>query len=331
MKPKLLIVELWGLGDLIIATPIIRAAAERYDVTLLAKPFALDLRPRLWPGVNVVPFVAPWTAFKGKYRLWQWHWPQILRLGREFETGHFEWGLSARWDPRDHLILKLIGVKNRLGFPRAGSTILLSHPLAKPDPEAHRYEYWRTGARALGLDLPQREKIPISTPRNPQTVLIHSGAGQTIRVWPLVNYRGLAARLREQGFAVQIACDPEQRDWWLRSGESGVATPPNVADLIALTDHAGVFIGNDSGPGHLAAFCGVPTFTIFGPQVAEWFVPLHPWAEWMDGKVCPYMPCSDYCRYPVPFCIRNITEMEVWPRVEKFVHTHCKTEAVNVR
>jgi hypothetical protein len=64
-----------------------------------------------------------------------------------------------------------------------------------------------------------------------------------------------------------------------------------------LIDRAGAFIGNDSGPGHLAAFCGVPTFTLFGPQLPEWFAPLHPGSEWLEGKACPYKPCSDYCRY----------------------------------
>src|SRR5436309_3136442 len=67
VKPKLLIVELWGLGDLVIATPFLRAAAEEFDVTLVAKPFARDLQARFWPQVNVLTFVAPWTAFKGKY------------------------------------------------------------------------------------------------------------------------------------------------------------------------------------------------------------------------------------------------------------------------
>ena len=46
MKPKLLIVELWGLGDLVIATPLLRTAAQRFDITLLAKPYALDLQRR---------------------------------------------------------------------------------------------------------------------------------------------------------------------------------------------------------------------------------------------------------------------------------------------
>ena len=320
MKPKLLIVELWGLGDLVIATPLLRAATERFDITLLAKPYALDLQRRLWPEVRVVPFVAPWTAFKHKYRLWQWPWREIIRLRHRLVREHFDSGLSARWDPRDHLLLKLAGVRNRIGFPRVGSRIFLTRPLARPEPEAHRYESWRAVARALDLELPPREKIPIPAVPRRETVLIHSGAGQSVRVWPLENYRRLATRLRGKKIPVQIACDPDQRGWWLKAGEDCVATPATVTELIALTDRAGAFIGNDSGPGHLAAFCGVPTFTVFGPQLPEWFAPLHPAAEWMEGRVCPYMPCSDYCEYPTPHCLWNIPESEVFCRVDKFLH-----------
>jgi len=322
LKPKLLIVELWGLGDLVIATPLLRAAAERFDITLLAKPYALDLQRRLWPGVQVVPFVAPWTAFKNKYRLWQWPWLEISRLRRQLAAEQFASGLSARWDPRDHLLLKLAGVRDRIGFPRVGSRIFLTRPLARPEPEAHRYESWRAVARALDIELPSREKIAIPAIPRRETVLIHSGAGQPVRVWPLENYRRLAACLRENKIAVQIACDPDQRDWWLRAGENRVAAPATVTELIALTDLAGAFIGNDSGPGHLAAFCGVPTFTLFGPQLPEWFAPLHPAAEWMEGRVCPYMPCSDYCRYPAPRCLWDMPEEEVFARAEKFAARH---------
>jgi len=322
LKPKLLIVELWGLGDLVIATPLLRTAAERFDITLLAKPYALDLQRRLWPGVRVVPFVAPWTAFKNKYRLWQWPWLEISRLRRQLAAEQFASGLSARWDPRDHLLLKLAGVRDRIGFPRVGSRIFLTRPLARPEPEAHRYESWRAVARALDIELPPREKIAIPAIPRRETVLIHSGAGQPVRVWPLENYRRLAACLRENKIAVQIACDPDQRDWWLRAGENRVAAPATVTELIALTDLAGAFIGNDSGPGHLAAFCGVPTFTLFGPQLPEWFAPLHPAAEWMEGRVCPYMPCSDYCRYPAPRCLWDMPEEEVFARAEKFAARH---------
>jgi ADP-heptose:LPS heptosyltransferase len=135
----------------------------------------------------------------------------------------------------------------------------------------------------------------------------------------LENYQQLVARLRQKEFRVQVACDPEQRDWWLHRGETTLATPRTVTELIALVDRAAAFIGNDSGPGHLAAFAGVPTFTIFGPQLPEWFAPLHPAAGWAEGKACPYKPCSDYCRFAQPICLTGWTEPEIWARIESFV------------
>lgn len=326
MKPKLLIVELWGLGDLVIATPFLRATAEKFDVTLLAQPYALDLQRRLWPGIRVVTFIAPWTAFKDKYRVWRWPWNEMGKLREQLAAEQFEHGLSARWDPRDHLLLKLFGVENRIGFPRLRSRIFLTQPIPRPAPESHRYESWRAVARALSIDLPPRDNLPISPGRG-RTVMIHSGAGQPVRVWPLKNYQALAAHLRHAGHEVQIVCDPDQRQWWLDAGEKTVATPTTVTELIHWTDRAAVFIGNDSGPGHLAAFCGVPTFTIFGPQLPEWFAPLHPQAEWIEGKVCPYLPCSDYCRFPTPFCLWDIKEPEVWRRVEQFLARYARNLA----
>src|SRR5262249_38130134 len=110
-----------------------------------------------------------------------------------------------------------------------------------------------------------------------------------------------------------------QRAWWLRAGEKDLATPTTVSELLALIDEASLFIGNDSGPGHLAAFCGVPTFTVFGPQLPEWFAPLHPGSAWIDGKPCPFKPCSDYCRFEAARCMIDSTEEEVWPLLDDFV------------
>jgi ADP-heptose:LPS heptosyltransferase len=320
-KPRLLIIELWGLGDLVIATPFLRAALQKYDVTVVAKPYAKDLQSRLWPGAHVIPFVAPWTAFRRKYRIHGWPWGEMFRLGRVIRDTGFDVGLSARWDPRDHLLLAFAGAKERLGFPRIGSRIFLTKALDRPDAAAHRYEYWRTLGRAIGIELPARENIVIPRQNGSAAgeILVHTGAGQPVRVWPLESYRALVGHLRQNQCRVLVVCDPEQRDWWLHNGESDVATPRSVAELLALLDHASAMIGNDSGPGHLAAFTGVPTFTIFGPQLPEWFAPLHPAAKWVDGKACPYKPCSDYCRFARPVCLDGWAEAEVWPRIESFV------------
>jgi ADP-heptose:LPS heptosyltransferase len=326
VKPTLLVVELWGLGDLVIATPFLRAASGKYNVRLLAKPYANDLQARFWPAVTVVPFIAPWTAFRRKYQLWSWPWRDIFRL-RRLARPRFDIGLTARWgDPRDHLLLQLLRVRRRLGFPRLGSQIFLTEPLIRPDPGAHRYEYWRTLGRALQLDLPVREKLPAAPRSSACEVLVHTGAGQPVRVWPLERYSHLVARLRHEGRPVQVACDPDQRGWWLEAGEKDVATPRTVGELMVLIGRAGAFVGHDSGPSHLAALCGVPTFTVFGPQLPEWFAPLHPGGEVLEGKPCPYKPCSDYCRFPTPLCIVNSGEEEVGSRVETFLRRVLKPE-----
>jgi ADP-heptose:LPS heptosyltransferase len=102
----------------------------------------------------------------------------------------------------------------------------------------------------------------------------------------------------------------------MKLGETQVSTPANVGELLALLDGHGCFIGNDSGPGHIAAACGLATFTIFGPQLPEWFAPVSPLARWIEGKPCPYKPCSDYCHFAVAHCITRITEEEVWEKIQ---------------
>lgn len=328
MKPKLLVVELWGLGDLVIATPFLQAAGEKYEVTLLAKPFAKDLQPRFWAPVKVVPFVAPWTAFMHKYRLLAWPWRQLFRLRNQLAAEHFDFGVSARWDPRNHLLLQLVRAKMRLGFPRLGSQRFLGQPLVRPGPSEHSYENWRVLARALGFELPPRERLIPPSARAGSEILVHTGAGQPVRVWPLNRYRNLIARLRQNNYRVQVVCDPDQESWWAETGEKGLAIPRTVAELLALVDRAGAFIGNDSGPGHLAAFSGVPTFTLFGPQLPEWFAPLHPASDWIEGKACPYKPCSDYCRFALPYCMVNSGLEEVWARVEGFLARTLKPSRV---
>jgi ADP-heptose:LPS heptosyltransferase len=324
VKPKLLIIELWGLGDLAIATPFLRKACEQFDVTLLAKPFALDLQPHFWPEVKVIPFNAPWTAFafRHKYQLFSWPWRMMFSVWKSLFRERFDVALSARWDPRDHFLLNLTGARARMGFPRVGSRMFLTHPLASPDHAAHRYENWLTIARSLNLNLEPRDKLHFPAQLEGKVVLIHTGAAQPVRVWPLERYRVLVEKLRARGETVKVVCNPEQQTWWKNAGETEVAAPQTVSELLQCMEGAGVFLGNDSGPGHLAAVSGIPTFTFFGPQIVEWFVPLHPEAEFMEGKACPYKPCSDYCRYPVPHCLWNITVEEVWPKVGKFVERH---------
>ena len=302
VRPRLLVTELWGIGDLALALPFLRRAVEGADVTLLAKPHAAPLLARFAPGVKLVPFTAPWTAFRGKYRLHRWPWGEFRRLRRELGTPAFDVGVSARADPRDHVLLAFAGARRRIGFPRAGSRLLLTEPLPPP-PAPHRADHWRALAAALGWELPPASlSMPPATP-NGRRVVIHTGAGQAVRQWPADRFAVIAARLQAAGWNV-VMLDDSLRD---------------LGQLLDTLSGAARFVGNDSGPGHLAALLDIPTFTIFGPQLPELFAPQHPQAAWIEGAPCAYKPCFDACHFAEPHCIRTLTIDEVWSRLEAWL------------
>jgi ADP-heptose:LPS heptosyltransferase len=316
-KPRLLIFELWGLGDLAMASPFIKAACEKYDVTLLAKAYARDLHP-LWPGAKLIIWNAPWTAFRKKYHIWRWDWRELIRVIRQLRGEKFDLAVSPRWDPRDHFLMVIAGVKQRFGFPRVGSRLFLTR-YQNFQHGRHRYEDWRDLGKWLGLNLPARNDLKFVASPKEQKIIVHTGASQPTRVWPLENFRKIACRLRESGLQVTIACDRDQREWWLNHGEADVYTAGSVAELHELFRDGTAFIGNDSGPGHLAAVCGLPTFTIFGPSFPVQYAPLHPQAQWLEGKPCLYKPCKDYCRFEEPRCLNQNSVDECWSAVQSFL------------
>ena len=302
MSPRLLVTELWGLGDLALALPFLQAATAHTTVTLLAKPQAAPLLARFAPAVELVPLTAPWTAFSGKYRLLHWPWRELARVRRDLRASQFDLGVSARPDPRDHALLALVGARRRLGFPRAGSQLLLTQSLPEPS-RPHRADHWRALAATLGWDLsPLAARLPPSASAS-RRVVIHTGAGHPVRKWPVERFNELAARLRAAGWEV-VMLDDSLRD---------------LGPLLDTLATAGRFIGNDSGPGHLAALLGVPTFTIFGPQLPELFAPQHPQAAWIEGAPCPYKPCFDACRFPAPNCLLDLTGEAVWVEVQDWL------------
>lgn len=293
--PRLLVLELWGLGDLALALPFLRAATAHYRVTLVAPPHAAPLLNRFAPAVDLLPFSAPWTAFTGKYRLHRWPWPALAQLRRTLRELRFDLAVSARPDPRDHFLLALSGAPRRVGFPRAGSGLLLSRPLPAPS-RPHRADHWAALAADFGFPL----AAPAPAPRPGRRIVIHAGAARAVRRWPLDRFQLIADQMRADGWNV-VLLDDSLRDL------------DRLLDELSAADR---FIGNDSGPGHLAALLGVPTFTIFGPQLPELFAPQHPQAAWIEGAPCPHKPCFDACRFPAPRCILDLGAAEVSARIK---------------
>jgi ADP-heptose:LPS heptosyltransferase len=114
------------------------------------------------------------------------------------------------------------------------------------------------------------------------SAVIHPGAGSPAKCWPVDRFIDLASRLRADGRAVRFILGEIERERWC-AGEidalrqaGDVKEPSDYLQLLEILQPASLYIGNDSGPGHLAAIIGVPTFSLFGPTDPAHWKPLGP-------------------------------------------------------
>lgn len=316
---RLLVAELRGMGDLAILMPFLQAAVQRYDVTLLAVPNAAGLLRRFAPEVELIPCVAPWALFSGGWDLPRWPWRRLLGVVRALRARRFAAAVSVWPLASDHLFLRLAGARRLLGFSQKGAAWLLDRDLRREE-HTHRPAAWRRLAAELNLPALATAQ-PRLRPAVPRRLVLHSGASQHLRVWPLPRYAALLTRLRARGWSPVVLCDRWQLPRWHELGETSVRVAADMDELAETIARGAAFLGNDSGPGHLAALCGVPTFTIFGPQLPALFAPGHPRAGWTEGQPCAYKPCYDRCRFAEPHCLTGVTADAVWPRLATWLDT----------
>jgi ADP-heptose:LPS heptosyltransferase len=325
-----LVIELWWLGDATLMTSIVRGLLEDgWKVTILAKPQTRAFLGPIYPQIDWIEFEAPWTPLYGKYKLWRWPWREIFGVLKELRARRFDAALSIRWDPREHFLVWLAGIPRRIGFKTPWSFWFLNEPISGRNPNLHRVEDWWEVQRHLGGSgascLPPRliadpkltELFRARFSRDPRPVLaIHCGARIALRRWPLAYFRELIARLRRE-FDFQLALFPDLDGYGneLQSLADHTLTGLTTAEMLAAFNVMSHLICNDSGPSHLADALGVPVTAIFGPGNPAKLRPFHSDNLAVIHNNCPYHPCSDYCRFPEPNCLTQLTPALVWPEI----------------
>jgi heptosyltransferase-2 len=330
---KLLVLEFWGLGDLSFATPLLRAARGNYEVTLVGKLHAEALLKPTFPEVRFISFDAPWSAYRGKYALWRWNWPRLIRLIFELRRERFDAVVSVRNDPRDHLLMAMIGAARRCGFPRRGSSIFLTDHVARSQPKQHKVEDWRDVGTALGLDAvrtldPWLDHAAYRTPIGEATfshiekpvVCLHPGARIPVRRWPEPYFaKVIEALRREFDFHLLLIPDPDGYGTGLTRFADTVLRPLEVRELVDVLGRSDLLLCNDSGPGHIAASCLRPVIPIFGPTDPDWFRPWGGRHRIIIRDICPRRPCFDYCAYQKPYCMTRLTPAEAEPEIRELI------------
>jgi len=272
------------LGDCVMALPMINETGEAYSgahVTLLTpRPLAKLFRPN--PAIDNIIEIPP-EHIHGLMAVVK---IRDLISPYSFEIGYIlppSFGAAAGF--------KLAGVKERIGYIADGRRLLLTKPITLPEPvnETHRSELYfnllRRGAQTdlhftrpkLFLndeDIDQGNKLleRFGLAEQDKYACVAFRAVAESRRWGMENYRELIKTFISR-FALKVvligSADDQQEGIALAEATStkevfNLAGKTDLREVAAILSRAQVFVGNDSGPAHLAAAVGAPVVVLSG-------------------------------------------------------------------
>jgi len=197
---------------------------------------------------------------------------------------------------RPAILAFLSGAPVRISYSNEGSwrRRLYTHSIKSKIYSKHLVDYHLDALRELGLEIfndsiridvgkgvfdSLREKMPEAF-GDGKKVVIHPGAGRELKQWGAGNFARLADMLSTDCKVFVVAGPTEKsllNDLVGRMGTkpAGASSGLTVYEFAALCELCDMFIGNDSGPMHIAS---AKTFTvgIFGPTWPEF---IGPWTE----------------------------------------------------
>lgn len=300
---RILAIRLDSLGDVLMTGPALRAlGSRRARVTLLTSPAGAEAAGLL-PGIeDVIVYDAPWMKATAPRSGPAPERAMISRLRRRSFDAAVIFTVYSQSPLPAALLCHLAGIRLRAAHCRENPYQLLTDWIREPEPlEVERHEVERqlaltaelgltAGDSALRVSLPptaearvQRLLAEIELDERQPWLVLHPGATAPSRRYPVDRYATVARSLiDEHGWQVVVVGGPDDATLAERltarlGGRSvSLAGKLRLAELAALIARAPLFVGNNSGPAHLAAAVGTPPVVLYAltnPQHTPWGVP----------------------------------------------------------
>jgi heptosyltransferase-2 len=328
---RILAVKLADLGDLLAITPALqalRASQPSARIDLLTPPSSAGLLKGAPFLDNIITFdkfafdsLGSMLNLYGISRTIRF----LLRLRRMgYDALAIFHHFTTGWGSLKFAALSLAsGAGVRAGLDNGRGRFLTHRVTDRGFGAMHEADYWLSVAALLGGDAHAgwRPFVPISsTHRATATrllneirashagpiITIHPGAGaySLARIWPVEGFAEVARGLIDaHDAAVVVLGGPDETEKAERLlelvGYNGrvhnLAGRTTIHETAAVIEQCDLFLGNDSGPMHVAAAVGTPVVAIFGPSNAQAWGPYTPSGEASKHTIVardlPCMPC----------------------------------------
>ena len=278
------------LGDLLCATPALRALRARYpaaEIILIGLPWAEALVARLPMLDGFLPFPS---------------WPGIPEVSYdESRTEAFIAEHQGRYDLAIQLhgsgqgsngFVAALGAPRTLGY-RIGPDDRLSQG-PEHDPDEHEIRRWLRLVAALGATATDPRLEFQTTPEDRSSagallgvtgdgplIGLHAGAKDVERRWPAGRFAAVGDALASNyGARLVLTGSESEREVVravgaeIRAATLDLSGQTDLGTFAAVIARLDLVVTNDTGTSHLAAAMGTPSVVLFGPTRPDHWAPL---------------------------------------------------------
>ncbi len=333
---RILVVKVDHIGDFITALPAIRRLKSRFPaacIHVLSSPTTACFAA-IEPSIeSIIPF----EFFHARSALGQKTVTaqELEELRRRLQPFRFDLAVDMRKHPETRPLLRASGARYLAGFDYAGQFAWLDVALEWEgdrglQPKRHHVSddlLHLVEAVAISAGTDQGsiapavlaalcEASPLPESLQPlfarRVVCIHPGAGNEMKQWPVEYFIALIELLADEcAVNVVLIGGPDEVEIAERivpalrrtDAVASVVGEVPLAKLPALLSRCVLYVGNDSGPKHIAAAVGIPTIGIHSGTVdpTEWG-PMGPLAVAISRQ----MSCSPCYLNRLADCVRDL-------------------------
>jgi heptosyltransferase-3 len=243
------VIRLRSLGDCVLTTPALALLKQ--------------MRPDLSVGVAVEDRFR--TVFEGNAAVNEILPPtwQSVRKWKPILCVNLHGGTRSQW------MTALCGAKWRAGFANHNTTLAYNMKIPRAqrimgvNRTVHTAEHLASAFFALGVplqDVPRAQLFAGESPLQGRYAVLHAYASTPDKQWPAQRFCEVARYLKLWNITPVFLAGPRDDTSAFSAHQ---ILQGSLSDAKAALSKAAVFIGNDSGPAHMAAAFGVPSVVMF--------------------------------------------------------------------
>ena len=213
-----------------------------------------------------------------------------------------EWRVVRRWRPElclnfhggnaSTVMTALSGARFRAGFAHFRSSWIYNVKIPRAqdilgvEGKVHTVEHLASAAFQLGarrIEIPRAKLVATPARMEAPYAVIHPRAATAEKTWPADRFLDVAAYLQKSWELTPVFVGGAGEDLGAFGRWRTVSGAP-LAEVKSFIASASLFVGNDSGPAHMAAAFGVPSVVIFGASDPVIWAPWRTQAEVLTGS-----------------------------------------------